>query len=171
MSTLDLSRNSLAQVQAPDPIRVRFRDLRVRDRDERAAIMQAIETVLDHGRIVIGPEVAEFERQIASFCRRRHGIGVGSGTDALILGVKALGIGPGDEVITTPLSWLGTGSAILLNGAVAVLCDVDETLNMDPATIVPLIHPAPRLSSPFTLRADSRGCPKSIRSLENTSFM
>jgi dTDP-4-amino-4,6-dideoxygalactose transaminase len=141
MSTLDLSRNSLTQVQAPDPIRVRFRDLRVRDRAERAAIMQAIETVLDHGRIVIGPEVAEFERQIASFCRRRHGIGVGSGTDALILGVKALRIGPGDEVITTPLSWLGTGSAILLNGAVAVLCDVDETLNMDPATIVPLITP------------------------------
>ena len=136
---LDLSGENAAQVHVPDPVRVRFLDLRVRDQAVRAAILRAIETVLDHGRIVMGPEVEEFERQIASFCGRRHGIGVGSGTDALILGLKALGIGPGDEVITTPLSWLGTGSAILLNGATAVLCDVDQTLNMDPTTIVPLI--------------------------------
>src|SRR6185437_2650992 len=72
---------------------------------------------------------------------RKHGVGVGTGTDALILGLKALGIGPGDEVITTPLSWLATGSAILLNGATPVFCDIDETLNMDPATVVPLVTP------------------------------
>src|SRR5262249_16722302 len=65
--------------------------------------------------------------------------GVGSGTDALLLGLKSLGIGSGDEVITTPLSWLATGSAILLNGGTPVFCDIDETLNMDPATIEPLI--------------------------------
>jgi dTDP-4-amino-4,6-dideoxygalactose transaminase len=121
------------------PVRVRFLDLSVTDQDERVTILQAIETVLDHGRIVVGPEVREFERQIADLCGRRHGIGVGSGTDALILGLKALGVGPSDEVITTPLSWLATGSAILLNGATPVLCDIDETLNMDPATIEPLI--------------------------------
>ena len=141
MSTLELPRHTIPPVQVAEPVRVRFLDLRVTDQDERSAILDAIETVLDHGRIVVGPEVEEFERRIADVCGRRHGIGVGSGTDALILGLKALGIGPGDEVITTPLSWLATASAILLNGATAVFCDIDDTLNMDPATLAPLITP------------------------------
>jgi len=140
-ATLDPPRETMAQVQVAEPVRVRFLDLRVTDQEERTAILQAVETVLGHGRLVVGPEVEEFERQIADFCGRHHGIGVGSGTDALILGLKALGVGPGDEVITTPLSWLATGSAILLNGATAVLCDIDDTLNMDPATVEPLITP------------------------------
>ena len=89
--------------------------------------------------MVLGPEVEEFERRVADYCGRHHAVGVGSGTDALILGIKALGIGPGDEVITTPLSWLATGSAILLNGATPVFGDIDETLNLDPATIEPQI--------------------------------
>jgi dTDP-4-amino-4,6-dideoxygalactose transaminase len=139
MPTKDLARETTTQAAVAVPARVRFLDLSVKDQDERAAILQAIETVLHHGRIVLGPEVQEFERQIADFCGRRHGIGVGSCTDALIVGLRALGVGPGDEVITTPLSWLATGSAILLNGATPVFCDIDETLNMDPATIEPLI--------------------------------
>ena len=121
------------------PVPVRFLDLSVQDEDERAEILQAVATVLDHGRIVLGPEVFEFERRVAALCGRRHAVGVGSGTDALIVGLKALNIGPGDEVITTPLSWLATGSAILLNGATPVFADIDETLNLDPATIEPLI--------------------------------
>ena len=141
MSTLELPRQTIPPVQVAEPVRVRFLDLRVTDQDERAAILEAIEKVLDHGRIVVGPEVEEFERRIADVCGRRHGVGVGSGTDALILGLKALGIGSGDEVITTPLSWLATASAILLNGATAVFCDIDDTLNMDPATLAPLITP------------------------------
>jgi dTDP-4-amino-4,6-dideoxygalactose transaminase len=138
MQSLDL-REKISQVPTAVPARVRFLDLSVTDQGEREAILQAIQAVLDHGRIVVGPEVQEFERQIADLCGRRHGIGVGSGTDALILGLKALGVGPGDEVITTPLSWLATGSAILLNGATPVLGDIDDTLNIDPATIEPLI--------------------------------
>jgi dTDP-4-amino-4,6-dideoxygalactose transaminase len=121
------------------PVKVRFLDLSVRDEAERAEIIQAVETMLDHGRIVLGPEVFEFERQIAEFCGRRYGIGVGSGTDSLLIGLKALDIGFGDEVITTPLSWLATGSAILLNGATPVFADIDETLNLDPGTIERLI--------------------------------
>src|SRR5215467_12700692 len=139
MQTRGLKRETTKRAVIAGPVRVRFLDLSVKDQDEREAILQAIETVLDHGRIVVGPEVQKFERQIADFCGRRHGIGVGSGTDALILGLRSLGVGTGDEVITTPLSWLATGSAILLNGATPVLCDIDETLNMDPATIEPLI--------------------------------
>lgn len=120
---------------------VRFLDLSVSDPEERRELLAAIGAVLDHGRLVLGPEVQEFEKRIADYCGRKYGVGVGSGTDALILGIKALGIGSQDEVITTPLSWLATGSAILLNGATAVFCDVDETLNMDPTTIEPLITP------------------------------
>src|SRR5262249_19521492 len=121
------------------PQHVRYLDLSVHDPRERAAILGAVTDVLDHGRVVLGPEVIEFERRVAEFCQRRFCVGVGTGTDALILGVKALGIGPGDEVITTPLSWLATASAILLNGATPVFCDIDETLNIDPDTIEPLI--------------------------------
>jgi dTDP-4-amino-4,6-dideoxygalactose transaminase len=124
-----------APVAVRQPIRVRFLDLSVKDVKERTSILDAVATLLDHGRLVMGPEVEEFERRIADYCGRRHGIGVGTGTDALILGVKSLGIGSGDEVITTPLSWLATGSSILLNGATAVFCDIDETLNIDPDTI------------------------------------
>lgn len=120
-------------------VRVRFLDLSIKDDAEKAEVLQAISTVLDHGRIVLGPEVFEFERKVAAFCRRRYAVGVGSGTDALIIGLKALNIGPGDEVITTPLSWLATGSAILLNGATPVFADIDDTLNLDPTTIESLI--------------------------------
>ena len=123
------------------PVRVRFLDLSVKEPEERADILGAVEELLDHGRLVMGPEVDEFESRIAAYCQRQYGVGVGTGTDALILGLKALGIGPGDEVITTPLSWLATGSSILLNGATAVFCDVDETLNIDPATIEQYVTP------------------------------
>jgi dTDP-4-amino-4,6-dideoxygalactose transaminase len=122
-------------------VRVPFLDLGVRDERERKAIFDAIGAVLDHGRVILGPEVNELERRLAVACGRGYGVGVGSGTDALILGLKALGIGPGDEVITTPLSWLATASAILANGATAVFADIDETLNIDPSTIEPLITP------------------------------
>ena len=121
--------------------KVRFLDLSVSNPEERKELLDAIDGVLKHGRLVLGPEVEEFERRVAAYCGRKHCIGVGSGTDALILGLKALDIGPGDEVITTPLSWLATGSAILLNGATAVFCDIDNSLNMDPATIESLITP------------------------------
>lgn len=141
MTIIDKRNCDQRQASGVVPVRVRFLDLRVKDRDERSDILNAVETILDHGQVVLGPEVQEFERRIADYCGRCHAIGVGSGTDALLLGLKALGIGPGDEVITTPLSWLATGSAILLNGATAVFCDIDETLNMDPATIESLITP------------------------------
>lgn len=132
----------------PTGRKIPFLDLRVTDPDERQDILDAVARVLDHGRIVTGPEVAEFEERIAAYCGRRFCVGVGTGTDALILGLKSLGIGPGDEVITTPLSWLATGSAILLNGATAVFCDIDQTLNMDPATIEPLITPRTKAIMP-----------------------
>ncbi|HEX4411539.1 MAG TPA: DegT/DnrJ/EryC1/StrS family aminotransferase [Xanthobacteraceae bacterium] len=128
-----------ANASSKQPVKVRFLDLSVKDEAERAELIGAMTAVLDHGRIVLGPEVAELERRVAKFCGRRHAVGVNTGTDALILGLKVLNIGSGDEVITTPLSWLATGSAVLLNGATPVFADIDETLNLDPAAIEPLI--------------------------------
>lgn len=119
--------------------RVPFLNLIVQDPEEREALLAAVARVLDHGRIVQGPEVAAFEHRVAALCDQRYCVGVGSGTDALILAMRALGIGPGDEVITTPLSWLGTTNAILINGATPVFCDIDETFNMDPRTLEALI--------------------------------
>jgi len=135
---LNSSRNRVPAAGTSE-VRVRFLDLSVKDNEERNAILEAVGAVLDHGRIVLGPEVYQFERRVAEFCGRRYCVGVGSGTDALIVGLKGLKIGPGDEVITTPLSWLATSSAIMLNGATPVFADIDETLNIDPRTIEPVI--------------------------------
>lgn len=127
---------------------VPFLDLRVTDDAERAALLEAIDRVLRHGRIILGPEVAELERRVAAYVGRAHTAGVNSGTDALILTFRALGIGPGDEVITTPLSFIATANAIRLNGATPVFADIDDDLNLDPASIEPLITPRTRAIVP-----------------------
>src|ERR1700730_11695089 len=110
---LNTARDEMA-LASPRETRVRFLDLSYQDPAERTAILDAVAAVLQHGRIVLGPEVQEFERNVAALCHRRHAVGVGSGTDALILGLKALGIGPGDEVITSPFSWLRPAAGLLL---------------------------------------------------------
>jgi len=79
--------------------------------------LNAVEEVLTHGILINGPEVSLLEEKIASICSRKYAVGVNSGTDALFLGLKGLGIGPGDEVITTSLSWIATANAIALTGA------------------------------------------------------
>jgi dTDP-4-amino-4,6-dideoxygalactose transaminase len=89
--------------------------------------------LLRHGKLILGPEVAEFEKRIAEYTGADHAVGVNSGTDALLLALKAHGIGPGHEVITVAHSFLATASAICLAGAVPVFCDIDpETMLMDP---------------------------------------
>lgn len=84
------------------PIRkIRFLDLRVRS-DERKAILEAIDKMLQHGRLVLGPEVHQFETCIAKYCFRKFGVGMNSGTDALFLALKALNIGPGEKSLLRP---------------------------------------------------------------------
>lgn len=119
--------------------KVPFLDLRILDEREREDILSAVENVFRHGRIVLGPEVQELENEIARRCGRKYGIGVNSGTDALFLGLKSLGIGPGDEVITTVLSWIATANAIALNGATPVFADINDDLNIDPASVRKLV--------------------------------
>jgi dTDP-4-amino-4,6-dideoxygalactose transaminase len=115
--------------------KVPFLDLRITDDAERGELLQAIEKVFRHGRIVLGPEVPELEGQMAARCGRKFAVGVNSGTDALYLGLKSLGIGPGDEVITTVLSWIATANAIALTGATPVFADIRDDLNLDPESV------------------------------------
>jgi dTDP-4-amino-4,6-dideoxygalactose transaminase len=105
-------------------------------RAHRAPIQNAINRVLDSGNYILGAELDSFERAFAAYCRCDHAVGVGSGTDALILALKALGVGSGDEVITVSHTAVATVAAILATGATPVLIDVDEVfLTLDPVAL------------------------------------
>ncbi|SVD87180.1 uncharacterized protein METZ01_LOCUS440034, partial [marine metagenome] len=114
-------------------MRVPLFDLRVLDPNIRAELMEAFTRVLDHGRLFGGgPELNEFEEIIAAEIGMRYAVGVGSGSSALYMALKACDIGPGDEVITTPLTWIITVNAIAACGATPVFADVREDFNIDP---------------------------------------
>ena len=90
--------------------------------------------VIRSGAFVLGPEVEAFEAEFAALCGTRFAVAVSSGTSALHLALLASGIGPGDEVITTPMTFVATVAAILYAGATPVLADIDpRTRNLDPA--------------------------------------
>lgn len=102
-------------------------------RDEIDAAMQAVAAA---GHYILGPRVKQFEAAIADYCGVAHAVGVGNGTDALHLALLALGIGPGDEVITTPFTFIATTEAIGMVGATPVFVDIDpQTFNIDPNQI------------------------------------
>lgn len=117
------------------PARVRLRDLSVRDESEREDLREILERFIEHGQWIMGEEVEKFEADIASFFKRKHCVSVASASSGLYLALKALGVGEGDEVITTPMSWLVTSSAVVLTGATPVFVDVDENYNLDPDAI------------------------------------
>ncbi|MGH7144093.1 MAG: DegT/DnrJ/EryC1/StrS family aminotransferase [Planctomycetota bacterium] len=112
----------------------------------------ALEAVLRSGQFILGPWVSELEKSIAAYFGVEHAVALNSGTDALIVGLRALGIQPGDEVITTPFTFFATAEAISLVGAVPVFADVDPaTLNLDPAKIAAAITAKTRLILPVHL--------------------
>lgn len=102
----------------------------------------AIKRVLDSGWYILGNEVQAFEREFASYCGSSHGVGVANGTDAIKLGLQALGVGPGDEVITVSHTAVATVSAILDTGATPVLVDIEpDTMTMDPVACATAVTP------------------------------
>lgn len=101
----------------------------------RDELMAAIEEVMASGWFILGPNVEEFERQFAEMTGTKYAIGVGNGTDALSLPMKGLGIGPGDEVIVPPNSYLASASSVALIGATPVFADVTDTYNIDPEEV------------------------------------
>jgi dTDP-4-amino-4,6-dideoxygalactose transaminase len=99
-------------------------------------IDQAVLRVLGSGQVILGPEVTAFENEVAAFCGAKHAVGCGSGTDALVLALHALGIGPGDEVIVPTFTFFATASAVCRVGATPVFADIDPlTFNIDPREI------------------------------------
>jgi UDP-2-acetamido-2-deoxy-ribo-hexuluronate aminotransferase len=113
-----------------------FIDLKAQQALIKGEIDERIAVVLEHGRYVLGPEVEEVEQQLADYVGVEHCLTVASGTDALLIALMALGIGPGDEVITVPYTWISTAEVIALVGATPVFVDIDEqTWNMDPALL------------------------------------
>ncbi|MDD5434033.1 MAG: DegT/DnrJ/EryC1/StrS family aminotransferase [Nitrospira sp.] len=111
---------------------VPFIDLSQQHKYLKAELLSAVGKVLDHGQFILGPEVKSFERCFADYCGVRYAVGVDNGTSALMLTLKALGIGQGDEVITVPNSFLATVSCIANVGAKPVFTDVRGDLNIDP---------------------------------------
>jgi dTDP-4-amino-4,6-dideoxygalactose transaminase len=106
-------------------------DLRAQYAPLKLAIQSAIRELCDSQMFVLGPQVVEFERQIAIYSAARHAVGVSSGTDALLLALMALDIGPGDEVITSPYSFFATAGVIARLNARPVFCDIcPETFNL-----------------------------------------
>jgi dTDP-4-amino-4,6-dideoxygalactose transaminase len=106
------------------------------------AVRSAIDRVVARGWFVLGPELAAFETEFASAAGARHAVGVGTGTDAIALTLRALGVGPGDEVITSPISAAFSALAILMAGATPVFADVDpDRLTMDPRAAEAAVTP------------------------------
>ena len=117
--------------------------------DITEAEIAAVTEVLKSGRLSIGPRIEAFEAACAAVAGRKYGIGVNSGTSGLHLCVKALGIGEGDEVITTPFSFIATTNCLLFEGARPVLADIDpESYNLDPAAVEAAVTPRTRALLP-----------------------
>jgi dTDP-4-amino-4,6-dideoxygalactose transaminase len=116
-------------------------DLRAQYAPLRARIEQAIREVCDSQRFVLGPRVAQLERDLARYSQTAHAIGVSSGTDALLVALMALGIGPGDEIITSPFTFFATAGVVARLGARPVFCDIDpRTFNLAPSAVAAFIE-------------------------------
>ena len=117
-------------------MKVPFLDLKAHHDPIKDEVMKVISEVIDKNAFAGGPYVASFEKAFAEYCGVEHAIGVGSGTESLWLALMAKEIGPGDEVITVPSTFIATAEAISLAGAKPVFVDVlEESCNMDPSKI------------------------------------
>jgi dTDP-4-amino-4,6-dideoxygalactose transaminase len=131
---------------------VPFIDLKAHHAPHRSELATAIHEVIDASAFAGGPFVSRFEADFARFCETPHVVGVGSGTDALWLALMALGIGPGDEVITVPMTFIATVEAISRTGARPVFVDIEETTyTMDPAQLALAVTPRTKAILPVHL--------------------
>lgn len=137
-------------------MQVRMADLGSQYRKIRHEVEPELLKVLESGRYILGENVGQLEAEIAQLCRVPYAIGVNSGTDALKLALRALNIQPGDEVITTPFTFVSTVEVVVLLGAVPVFVDIDpETYNLDPERVEAAVTPRTRAIMPVDLYGQS----------------
>ncbi len=129
-----------------------FVDLKSQYQTLKKDVDQRVLAVLEHGQYINGPEVDDLEAALADFVGVKHCVAVSSGTDALLIAMMALDVGPGDEVITTPFSFISTAETIALLGAKPVFVDIDErTFNINPSLIAPAITSRTKAIMPVSL--------------------
>ena len=150
---------------------ISFIDLRTQYRRIESRIRENMNRVLEHGAYIMGPEIEQLEGELSAFCGAEHAIACSSGTDALLLSLLALDVGPGDAVLTTPFTFCATAETVALLGAVPVFVDIDpHTHNLDPRQVDralaaikerdPSLYPLPRSEFSAGLR------PKGIISVD-----
>jgi len=131
---------------------VDFIDLKIQQDAIRPGLEAGLHRVLHHGQYIMGPEVKELEQKLASFAGANHCISCSSGTDALLIALMALDIGPGDEVITVPYTWISTAEVIALLNAKPVFVDIQpDTFNMDPELIEAVITSHTKAIMPISI--------------------
>ncbi len=131
---------------------MQFIDLKAQYRRIQDSVQQRMNQVFEHSQFVMGPEVGELESRLTDYVGARHCITVSNGTDALLMALMALDIGPGDEVITTPFSFIATATMTKLLGAKPVFVDIDpQTYNIDPKQIEQAITPRTKVILPVNL--------------------
>src|SRR4030042_2539069 len=132
-----------------------FIDLAAQQKRIKDKIDAGIQAVLNHGQYVMGPEIKELEKKLASYVGARHALACASGTDALLLALLTYNIGPGDAVLTSPFTFIATAEVVSLLRATPVFVDIDPvTFNIDPSKLAlaaravkendPSIHPLPK---------------------------
>jgi UDP-2-acetamido-2-deoxy-ribo-hexuluronate aminotransferase len=131
---------------------VQFIDIKAQYRAYQAEIDARLRAVLEHGQFILGPEVAELEAKLAAYVGVQHALTVSSGTDSLEIALRALGVGPGDEVITVPFTWISTAEVIALVGATPVFVDIEpDTFNLDVGLVEQAITPRTKAIIPVSL--------------------
>jgi dTDP-4-amino-4,6-dideoxygalactose transaminase len=147
-----------------DPMmNVPFVDLKVQYQSLKPEIDAAIQTVIDNAAFIGGKAVEDFERAYAAKFGVKHCVSCANGTDAIFIALKALGVGPGDEVITVANSWISTSETITQAGALPVFVDIDEFFHIDPARIEEKITPRTKALIPVHLYGQSAAVEEVLR--------
>lgn len=129
-----------------------FIDLKTQYQHIKSSVDHRIQTVIDHAQFIMGPEVTELEDKLSAYTGSRHAITCASGTDALLIAMMALDIHPGDEVVTSPFTFIATAEMIALLGAKPVFVDIEaDTYNLDPALLAAAITPKTKAIMPVAL--------------------
>src|SRR5215467_8027314 len=144
-------------------MKVPLLDLKLQYAPLAAEIQEAIAKVCASQHFILGPEVRELEAAVAAYCQCRFGIGVSSGTDALLVALMALNIGAGDEVITSPFTFFATAGTIARTGARPTFCDIDpDTFNLSPAAVLSFIERRCQTKDGKLINKDTQGVIKAI---------